>query len=416
MTTTANFDRERMLGHYRTMLRIRAFEEAAEQALKDGHVKGAIHLSIGQEAVASGACVHLERSDLITTTHRGHGHTIAKGADVGAMFGELFGRADGTCRGKGGSMHIADFSMGMLGANGVVGAGIVIAAGAAHGVKLRGETHVVVCFFGDGATNRGPFLEGLNWAKIYALPVLFVCENNGFAATTRTEALSAGPGPAARAASLGMPSWRWTAMTSRRRRRGGRASPHPRRRRAAIPPRAHLSPQRPYRGRCRAPIARRRRWRRGASATRSPAPPLGSPSRAAEDRLEADRRAAAAEMERRRRQALAAPFPDAAEAFQRRAGYRGRRQPHDLSGRRPAHALIEEMRRDGSVWALGEDLGRGGVFGPYRGPRESSGRRASPTRRSRKPRSSGVAVGAAMLGTRPVAEMRFSRFRAVRHR
>jgi pyruvate dehydrogenase E1 component alpha subunit len=205
VTKTANFDRERMLGHYRTMLRIRAFEEAAEQALKEGHVKGAIHLSIGQEAVASGACIHLERSDLITTTHRGHGHTIAKGADVTAMFGELFGRANGTCQGKGGSMHIADFSIGMLGANGVVGAGIEIAAGAAHGVKLRGEKRVVVCFFGDGATNRGPFLEGLNWAKIYELPILFICENNGFAATTRTEALSAGPGPAARAASLGLP-------------------------------------------------------------------------------------------------------------------------------------------------------------------------------------------------------------------
>src|SRR5260370_34233465 len=108
MAGKANFDRERMLGHYRTMCRIRAFEEAAEQALKDGHVKGAIHLSIGQEAVAAGACVHLARTDFITTTHRGPGHTIAKGADVAAMSCELFGRATGTCQGKGGSMHIAD--------------------------------------------------------------------------------------------------------------------------------------------------------------------------------------------------------------------------------------------------------------------------------------------------------------------
>ncbi len=205
MAGQANFDRERMLGHYRTMARIRAFEEAAEQALKDGHVKGAIHLSIGQEAIAAGVCIHLAKSDLLTTTHRGHGHTIAKGAEVGAMFGELFGRANGTCQGKGGSMHIADFKVGMLGANGVVGAGIEIAAGAAHGVKLRGETRIVACFFGDGATNRGPFLEGLNWTKIYELPILFVCEDNGFAATTRTKSLSAGPGPAARAASLGLP-------------------------------------------------------------------------------------------------------------------------------------------------------------------------------------------------------------------
>ena len=205
MAGPANFDRARMLGHYRTMARIRAFEEAAEQALKDGHVKGAIHLSIGQEAIAAGICIHLAKSDLITTTHRGHGHTIAKGADVAAMFGELFGRANGTCQGKGGSMHIADFSIGMLGANGVVGAGIEIAAGAAHGVKLRGDKRVVVCFFGDGATNRGPFLEGLNWAKIYELPILFVCEDNGFAATTRTKSLTAGGGPGTRAASLGLP-------------------------------------------------------------------------------------------------------------------------------------------------------------------------------------------------------------------
>jgi len=205
MAGPANFDRARMLGLYRTMARIRAFEEAAEQALRDGHVKGAIHLSIGQEAIAAGVCIHLAKSDLITTTHRGHGHTIAKGADVAAMYGELFGRANGTCQGKGGSMHIADFSIGMLGANGVVGASIEIAAGAAHGVKLRGEKRVVVCFFGDGATNRGPFLEGLNWAKIYELPILFVCEDNGFASTTRTKSLSAGSGPVARATSLGLP-------------------------------------------------------------------------------------------------------------------------------------------------------------------------------------------------------------------
>jgi TPP-dependent pyruvate/acetoin dehydrogenase alpha subunit len=201
----ANLDRVRLFDHYLVMARIRAFEEAAEQALKDGHVKGAIHLSIGQEAVAAGTCIHLAKTDLITTTHRGHGHAIAKGADVRAMFGELFGRANGTCQGKGGSMHIADFKVGMLGANGVVGAGIEIAAGAAHGVKLRGGAGIVVCFFGDGAINRGPFLEGLNWAKIYELPILFVCENNGFAATTRTAALSAGPGPGARAAALGLP-------------------------------------------------------------------------------------------------------------------------------------------------------------------------------------------------------------------
>ncbi|WP_374450349.1 thiamine pyrophosphate-dependent dehydrogenase E1 component subunit alpha, partial [Stella sp.] len=201
-----NLDRARILGHYRTMARIRAFEEAADRALQAGHVKGAVHLSIGQEAVASGVCANLERGDFITSNHRGHGHTLAKGADMGAMMAELFGRASGSCQGKGGSMHIADFQVGMLGANGVVGAGIPIAVGAAHAMKLAGDRRIVVCFFGDGAVNRGPFLEGLNWAKVFDLPVLFVCEDNGFAATTRTRSVTAGPGPGARAESLGIPS------------------------------------------------------------------------------------------------------------------------------------------------------------------------------------------------------------------
>ena len=204
--TRANVDRARITGHYRTMARIRAFEEAADRALQQGHVKGAVHLSIGQEAVASGVCVNLDQGDFITSNHRGHGHTLAKGADMAAMMAELFARATGSCQGKGGSMHIADFRVGMLGANGVVGAGIPIAVGAAHAMKLAGDPRIVACFFGDGAINRGPFLEGLNWAKVFDLPILFVCEDNGFAATTRTRAVTAGPGPGARAESLGVPS------------------------------------------------------------------------------------------------------------------------------------------------------------------------------------------------------------------
>ena len=159
----------RLSAHYRTMLRIRAFEETAEAASKEGLVKGAIHLSIGQEAVASGVCANLRRDDMIASTHRGHGHTIAKGADPTAMMKELFGRAGGSCGGKGGSMHIADFTIGMLGANGVVAAGIPIAVGAAHAAKLQRRDVIAVCFFGDGAVNRGPFLEALNWAQIYTL-------------------------------------------------------------------------------------------------------------------------------------------------------------------------------------------------------------------------------------------------------
>ena len=210
-----------LLSLYKTMVRIRAFEDAAEAASQGGvtwggaatqetvevRVKGPLHLSTGQEAVAAGVCAHLKPADLLTSTHRGHGHTLAKGADSTRMMCELFGRANGYNGGKGGSMHIADFSVGMLGANGVVTAGLPIAVGAAHGLKLRGVDAIAVSFFGDGAINRGPFLEALNWAKVYQLPVLFVCEDNQISATTRSAPMTAGTRAAsARAESMDIPA------------------------------------------------------------------------------------------------------------------------------------------------------------------------------------------------------------------
>ncbi len=195
----------RLLDLHRLMRRIRAFEEAALAAHGAGEIPGPLHVSIGQEAVAAGVCINLRRDDRITSTHRGHGHALAKGAGVAGMMAELHGRAGGHCGGKGGSMHIADFGAGMLGANGVVAGGIPIAVGAAQGLRLLGSDAVVACFFGDGATNRGPFLEGLNWAALFRLPVLFVCEDNGVAAFTRAESTTAGPGVAARAEALGVP-------------------------------------------------------------------------------------------------------------------------------------------------------------------------------------------------------------------
>jgi len=209
----------RLLALYRTMARIRAFENAAEiasqggvqawglsTATKPALVRGPLHLSTGQEAVAVGVCANLTRGDLLTSTHRGHGHTLAKGADVNRMMAELFGRATGTNQGKGGSMHIADFSVGMLGANGVVAAGMPIAVGAAHALRIRGRPEIVACFFGDGAVNRGPFLEALNWAVVYRLPVLFVCEDNRISATTPTGPMTGGPGASVRAESIGVPA------------------------------------------------------------------------------------------------------------------------------------------------------------------------------------------------------------------
>lgn len=201
-----NIDRARLRDFHKLMHRIRAFEREAIAAALDGRVLGAIHPSIGQEGVAAGIVTNLRRDDRLLSTHRGHGHTLAKGADPRAMMCELFGRVGGSCGGKGGSMHIADFGVGMLGANGVVSANITIAAGAAHAIKLKGDDRIVCCLFGDGAINRGPFLEGLNWARVFGLPVLFVCEDNDWAATTRTSAMTAGEGAAARAAALGLPA------------------------------------------------------------------------------------------------------------------------------------------------------------------------------------------------------------------
>jgi len=196
----------RRIAMLRDMARIRAFEQEAVGAMRSGEAPGVVHPSIGQEGVAVGVCSNLKRADRITSTHRGHGHAIAKGADARAMMLELHGRAGGSCGGKGGSMHIADFAVGMLGANGVVGAGIPIACGAAQAIRLKGEEAIVACFFGDGAINRGPFLEGMNWAALYQLPLLFVCEDNGFAAFTRGHAVTAGAGPAARAEACGVPA------------------------------------------------------------------------------------------------------------------------------------------------------------------------------------------------------------------
>jgi TPP-dependent pyruvate/acetoin dehydrogenase alpha subunit len=196
---------ERMHGMFLTMLLIRAFDEYAGQARRDGKLRGSVHEYIGEEAIATGVCANLLPTDYISSYHRGHGHCIAKGADPVAMMKELYGKAGGVCGGKGGSMHVADFSLGILGANGVVADGVTIAVGAAQAVKLRGENRVVVAFFGDGALNRGPLLEALNWARVFDLPVVFVCEDNTWSDKTRTSSVTGGSGILARAAVFGIP-------------------------------------------------------------------------------------------------------------------------------------------------------------------------------------------------------------------
>lgn len=169
---------------YRTMARIRGFETRVEQLFMEKKIPGFVHLYIGEEAIAAGIMANLRTDDYITSTHRGHGHAIAKGAKTDRMMAELFGKKSGYCKGKGGSMHIADFSVGMLGANGIVGGGYTIATGAALSATIRKTDQVAVCFFGDGASNRGTFHEAANLAAVWGLPVIFVNEFNRYASTT----------------------------------------------------------------------------------------------------------------------------------------------------------------------------------------------------------------------------------------
>jgi len=189
----------------RTMILIREFDERAIALRVAGKIYGAVHPYVGQEAVAVRVCASLTVRDRVTSNHRGHGHCIAKGADIRRMMAELFGRVDGYCKGKGGSMHIADFAVGMLGANGIVGGGLPIACGAALAALLEGQGNVTVCFFGDGAAAEGEFHEALNIASVWKLPILFVCENNQYAANNAVGVQHPRVDIAAHAAAYAMP-------------------------------------------------------------------------------------------------------------------------------------------------------------------------------------------------------------------
>jgi pyruvate dehydrogenase E1 component alpha subunit len=196
---------ERLREALKKMYLVRKFEEGAEDSYMRGLIHGTMHLSIGQEASSIGSTMALTDEDKITSTHRGHGHCVGKGADLGKMFAEFFGKEQGYCRGRGGSMHIADPSKGNLGANGIVGGGLPIAVGAALSAKRLGTGAVTVCFFGDGANNEGAFHEALNMAAVWKLPVVFVCENNKYGMSTSTERSTAVKTIAERAAAYAMP-------------------------------------------------------------------------------------------------------------------------------------------------------------------------------------------------------------------
>lgn len=198
-------DRQQQLETYRRMVRIRKFEEEGSRLFKSGKIPGAFHASIGQEGAIVGACMALRVDDAMTGTHRSHGHPIGKGADLNGLMAELMGKATGICKGRGGSMHLADNSVGIIGESAIVGGAIPLATGCALSAKVRKSEQVTLCFFGDGAVNQGTFHESLNMGSLWKLPVIYFCENNGYAITTSVERSHAQPNIAIRAQAYGMP-------------------------------------------------------------------------------------------------------------------------------------------------------------------------------------------------------------------
>lgn len=198
-------DHDRLIEAYRRMSRIRQFEETTKDLLLKGQLYGAFHTSTGQEASIVGSCLALEDRDYMVGTHRSHGHPIGKGANIKGLMAELFGRVDGVNQGKGGSMHLSDFSVGSLGETSIVGSGLPVATGAGLGTKLQGEDKVTLCFFGDGSSNEGTFHESLNIASIWDLPVVYLCENNGYGEYTAWQKVVASESIAARAVAYDMP-------------------------------------------------------------------------------------------------------------------------------------------------------------------------------------------------------------------
>ncbi len=401
----------------RTMSVIRRFELRTTELFLDGTVKGTAHSSVGQEAIAAGACRALRPGDFVVTHHRGHGHTIAKGADLGRMMAELLGRVDGYCGGLGGSMHIADLTLNILGANGIVGAGMGLAAGAALAAQQRGNGDAGIVFFGDGAANEGLFHEAVNVAAIWRLPVVFFCENNQYGLSTASAAVTAGPSIAARAAGYGIPGesidgndpeavYEAAALAIGRARAGEgptlieahtwRWGDHSMR--ANLP--AYRAKADEDRWRAQDPIAR------AAAALGLSAAELAA--------LEAE---ATAEVEAAVAFARASPEPTLEHLAPAVLAPFQPPAPEPPAGSRPLNyaqaiteAIGQEMERDERVFVVGEDVGGiGGIFGLTRGLLDRFPGRVLDTPISEQA-IGGLAVGAALAGRRPIAEIQLFDF------
>lgn len=412
--------REWLLRAFSSMARIREFELGVQRLFAANELPGFVHLSIGQEAVAAGACLALQVQDWITSTHRGHGHCIAKGADIAAMMAELFGRATGTCRGQGGSMHVADPGVGVLGANGIVAAGMPIAAGAAFAEKLRGHRNVALSFFGDGAVSQGLFHETMNLAALWKLPIVFVCENNGFSEFTTFAASSPVPSVAARAAAYDMPAVRVNGNDVEVVFRACEDAVT--RARAGSGPTLIEAVTYRVRGHYEGDPAKYR-----ATAEGDHADPLDLCARrlaelgTAADEVESRRAAARLEVERAVDSARNAPEPDLPGAFT--TTYAGLAEEVPGSPRRDVptryrymdaigEALKEEIEADPEVLLIGIDVGAGGVYGVTRALAPHVGKQVFDVPIS-EAAALGLGVGLAVAGFRPVVEIMFMDFLGV---
>ncbi|HVU72601.1 MAG TPA: dehydrogenase E1 component subunit alpha/beta [Mycobacteriales bacterium] len=419
---TSPFGADDLLEMHRRMLVIRAFEQRVSVLYRDGEVPGFVHVSVGQEAAAVGACWPLGPADVITSTHRGHGHCLAKGLDPLGMFAELMGKADGTNRGRGGSMHIADPDIGIFGANGIVAAGIPIAVGAAAAAQLRSSDTIAVSFFGDGAVAAGAFHEAVNLAAVWKLPVVFFCENNGFAEFSPTATQHAAP-LEKRAAGYGVgyaavdgndvvATARLMAEVVAGVRAGGgpvivEASVHRWHGHYEGDPQRYRTEDERAAGEARDPLLVHAAVLRGAGVADRVGPLELAVARQLDDAVASARALSAPDPSTlhdyvvRERPAIAEPAPVAADApvFRTMDAIRT--------------ALETEMEADGRVFIAGIDVGEGGnVFGLTRGLRDRFGDRVRDTPIS-ETAVVGLGVGAAMAGLRPVVELMYLDFLGV---
>ncbi|MEM7695467.1 MAG: dehydrogenase E1 component subunit alpha/beta [Pseudomonadota bacterium] len=406
----------------RMMHRIRAFEVRTKELFLAGEIKGTAHSSVGQEAIAVGACRALAPADFLLTHHRGHGHTLAKGADMAKMFAELLGRVDGYCGGLGGSMHIADLSNNILGANGIVGAGMGLGTGAALAEKLGKTGAIGIAFFGDGAANEGIFHEAMNLAAIWRLPLIFFCENNQYGLSTPTDTVTAGPGIFARAEAYGVPGARVNGNDA--------LAVHALTRQAALRARAGEGPTLiealTYRWddhsmRANLPTYRtgeeEAAWRANDPITTLTKTALSAGALTEDEAaaLEAD---AAEAIETALNVARKSPEPTLSDALQKVTAPRPAPAPEPDPGARTltyaaaiTEAIHQEMARDPSVIVLGEDVGAiGGIFGLTRGLHDAFGAERVRDTPISEGAIAGCGVGAALRGLRPICEIQLFDF------